>query len=104
MIQFRFLFLVTLLIEFGAGWAIIEAQALNHDVPSPSALEIKIGLLIPEPENLAAKHGAELAILEANQKGGYSGQPFQLVVRSTEGPWGTGSKESVSLGFDDEVV
>jgi len=104
MIQFRFLFLVALLIEFGAGLAIIEAQALNHDVPSPSTIEIKIGLLIPEPENMAAKDGAELAILEANQNGGYSGQPFQLVVRSTEGPWGTGSKESVNLVFDDEVV
>jgi branched-chain amino acid transport system substrate-binding protein len=104
MIQFRLLFLVSLLIVFGTGSAIIEAQNLNHSLSSPTTAAIKIGLLIPEPEALAAKHGAELAIFEANQKGGYSGHPFQLVVRSTEGPWGTGSKESVSLVFDDEVV
>jgi len=104
MIQFRFLFLVTLLIGLGTGLAIIEAQTSNRSVSSPTTTEIKIGLLIPELEKLAAKHGAELAIREANYKGGYSGHPFQLVVRSTEGPWGTGSKESVSLVFDDEVV
>jgi len=34
---------------------------------------IKIGLLIPDKENLAAKHGAELAIRKANEKGGCSG-------------------------------
>jgi branched-chain amino acid transport system substrate-binding protein len=104
MIQFRLLFLVGLLIVFGTGSAIIEAQNLNHSLSSPTTAAIKIGLLIPEPEALAAKHGAELAIREANYTGGYSGHQFQLVVRSTEGPWGTGSKESVSLVFDDEVV
>ncbi|NQU79931.1 MAG: hypothetical protein HQ543_00240 [Bacteroidetes bacterium] len=65
---------------------------------------IKIGLLIPDKEALAAKHSAELAIRKANSRGGYSGLPFQLVVRSTEGLWGNGSKDSVSLVFDDEVV
>ena len=73
-------------------------------VVSKQGETIKIGLLIPDKEALAAKHGAELAIRKANRRGGYSGLPFQLVVRSTKGPWGTGSKESVSLVFDDEVV
>ena len=104
MIQFRFLFLVTLFVGLCTGLTVIEAQTLNHSVPSSATAEIKIGLLIPDPEKLAAKHGAELAIREANYKGGYSGRLFQLVVRSTEGPWGTGSKESVNLVFDDEVV
>lgn len=94
MIQFRFLSLVVLLMAFGSGWSIIGAQDTA----------VKIGLLIPDPEASAAKHGAELAIREANEKGGYSGHPFHLVVRSTEGPWGAGSKESVSLVFEDEVV
>lgn len=104
MIQFRFLSFFTLLIGFGTGLNIISAQTLNHSVSSPANEEVKIGLLIPEPDNLAAKDGAELAIREANRNGGYSGHPFQLVVHSAEGPWGTGSKKSVSLIFDDEVV
>ena len=112
MIQFRLLSLVGLLMAFDTGSAIIGTQALNHSVSqctiaidkTKQGETIKIGLLIPDKEALAAKHGAELAIRKANRRGGYSGLPFQLVVRSTEGPWGTGSKESVSLVFDDKVV
>ena len=89
MIQLRLFFLAGLLMAFLVS---------NQDQP------IKIGLLIPDKEALAAKHGAELAIRKANRRGGYSGLPFQLIVRSAEGPWGAGSKESVSLVFDDEVV
>jgi branched-chain amino acid transport system substrate-binding protein len=65
---------------------------------------IKIGLLIADNKSLAAKHGAEMAILKANETGGYNKQPFQLIVRSMEGPWGTGSKEAVNLIFDEEVL
>lgn len=64
---------------------------------------IKIGLLIPDNKSIEAKFGAELAIQEANERGGINGQKFQLVTRSMEGPWGTGSKEAVSLIFDEEV-
>lgn len=64
---------------------------------------VKIGLLIPDNKSLAAEHGAEMAIRKANEKGGFNGRPFQLVVRSMEGPWGTGSKEAVNLIFEDEV-
>jgi branched-chain amino acid transport system substrate-binding protein len=66
--------------------------------------EIKIGLLIPDNKFLSARHGAEMALLEANQKGGLNGRPFQLVVRSMEGPWGTGSKQAVDLIFNEEVL
>ncbi len=65
---------------------------------------IRIGLLIPDQQTLSAKHGAELAIRRANDKGGYSGKNFKLITRSVEGPWGAGSKESVNLVFEDEVV
>jgi branched-chain amino acid transport system substrate-binding protein len=44
-----------------------------------------------------------MAIKEANMTGGYNGRPFQLMTRSMEGPWGTGSKQAVSLIFDDHV-
>lgn len=64
---------------------------------------IKIGLLIPDNKSLAARQGAELAIRNANQKAGPDGKHFSLVVKSLEGPWGTGSKQAVSLIFDDKV-
>lgn len=77
---------------------------MNHSISSLTTSTVNIGLLIPEPEAVAAKHGAELAIRQANRNGSYSGSPFHLIVHSTEGPWGTGSKLSVKLVFDDEVV
>ncbi|MCX6321065.1 MAG: ABC transporter substrate-binding protein [Bacteroidia bacterium] len=64
---------------------------------------VKIGLLIPDNKSVAAKHGAEMAVRKANEKGGFNGRPFQLVVHSMEGPWGTGSKEAVNLIFEEEV-
>jgi branched-chain amino acid transport system substrate-binding protein len=64
---------------------------------------VKIGLLLADSQSIAAKYGAELAIREANKKGGLNGRPFQLVVRSMEGPWGTGSKQAISLVFDEKV-
>jgi branched-chain amino acid transport system substrate-binding protein len=32
-----------------------------------------------------------------------NGRPFQLVVRSMEGPWGTGSKQAIDLIFEEKV-
>ena len=65
---------------------------------------IKIGLLIPESGYIAAKNGAELAIRKANEMGGFAKYQFHLIVRSMEGPWGTGSKQAVTLVFDENVV
>ena len=64
---------------------------------------IKIGLLIPSIKSLEARHGAEMAIRKANEGGGSKGHPFRLVIRSMEGPWGTGSKQAVDLIFKDHV-
>jgi len=64
---------------------------------------IKIGLLIPDNNSVAALQGAEMAIKKANENGGYKGKPFQLAVRSMEGPWGTGSKQAVDLIFKENV-
>ena len=104
MIQFRFLSLVGFIIVILIRSVIIEAQISNHAVSSSSPSTINIGLVIPDPDALAASHGAELAIREANNEGGYEGRPFNLIVHSSEGPWGTGSKVSVSMVFDEEVV
>ena len=78
-----------------------ESQA--RQIPPDSDSTVKIGLLIPDSNALSAKQGAEMAIEKANINGGYKGKPFQLVVRSMEGPWGTGSKQAVDLIFKENV-
>ena len=100
MVRFRSFTLVCFLIVFAGKADITGAQTLNHSNQQDE--KVKIGLLIPDPGALAAKHGAELAIREANRAAG--NRTFQLVVRSTDGPWGAGSKESVNMVFEDEVV
>ncbi len=64
---------------------------------------IRIGLLIPDSLKTNAEKSARMAIDEFNEKGGLQDRRLQLVVRSTEGPWGAGSKESVGLVYEDHV-
>lgn len=71
--------------------------------------EIKLGLLLSVPPEkdplaLAAKQGAELAVILANREGGYHGKSFKLIIRTADGLWGTGSKETVKFVYDDEVT
>ncbi|MBS0000901.1 MAG: ABC transporter substrate-binding protein [Cyclobacteriaceae bacterium] len=71
--------------------------------------DIKIGLLLPvSPDKdylaQAAQEGAELAVFLANQQGGYQGHPFRLIIRTADGLWGAGSKESVDFVHEDQVV
>lgn len=68
-----------------------------------SCQPVKIGLLITGNKSAAARQGAELAMRKANETGGLNGNKFQLVVRSMEGPWGTGSKQAVNLIFEENV-
>ena len=70
---------------------------------STNAKTVKIGLLISNNRSIAARNGAEMAIDKANEKEGFDGLHFQLVVKSMEGPWGTGSKEAVNLVFKEKV-
>lgn len=94
--MFRIFYLYLLI---GHYTLIGHAQTNPKQAPNP----VKIGLLISDKNAVAAKHGAELAILQANKKGGFNGSSFELVVRSMEGAWGTGAKEAVKMIFDDEV-
>lgn len=64
---------------------------------------ITIGLLLPDQSHAYIIPAAELAIEEANSIGGYENQDFRLFVRTAEGFWGAGSKESVSLVYEDHV-
>ncbi len=111
MIQFRLIYQIGLALILSIGSLLTHLPThkplLSGNAPpvkSEKPDSIRIGLLIPSWEATSAKNASELAIHIANEKGGYSGKPFDLVVRSVEGPWGAGSKESVSLVFDDNVV
>ncbi len=64
---------------------------------------VTIGLLVPDSSYTGVIGAAQEAIQLANEEGGFNGSPFKLVVRTTEGPWGAGSKESVALVYEDEV-
>lgn len=83
-------------------WVIINPGVKALQIKKESE-PVKIGLLIPDNKSVAAKYGAEMAVRRANENGGYNGRPFKLVVRSMEGPWGTGSKQAVDLIFEEEV-
>lgn len=81
-----------------------------------SSKTVNIGFLGPiennpeSPYGLAMLHGAQLAIAEANAKGGYgvsgmsSGRPYELKVHNDSAQWGASSTEAVKMIFDEHVV
>jgi len=81
---------------------IFTENAISQN-PWNQAPAIKIGLLVQDSSWTSAVHGAELAVSNANNYGGLNGRIFQLVVRSMEGPWGTGSKQAINLIFEEKV-
>jgi branched-chain amino acid transport system substrate-binding protein len=81
---------------------ITSGIAVAQDL-TPHKESVKIGLLVQESRWSSAVQGAELAVSNANKNGGLNGSIFQLVVRSMEGPWGTGSKQAVDLIFKEKV-
>jgi ABC-type branched-subunit amino acid transport system substrate-binding protein len=98
----------------------------GRDIPEPKNLtEVRIGFfgpLAPNPEAVFGTrmlHGAQLAIEEANARGGYGGKPFRLMqhndydnwqaktVYGDDRPtdptiWGSASNEVVKMVYDDE--
>jgi branched-chain amino acid transport system substrate-binding protein len=68
-----------------------------------SSENIKIGLLFSGEESGSSVKAAELAIHVANRDIVLDGRSFELVKRSTDGPWGIGSKQAVNFIFQDEV-
>ncbi len=77
---------------------------------------VNIGFLGPiennpeSPYGLAMLHGAQLAIEEANAKGGYgvsgmsSGRLYELKIHNDSAQWGASSTEAVKMVFDEHVV
>src|SRR5271166_4699564 len=98
-----------------------------RDIPEPKDLtEVRIGFFGPIEHNsesilgLRMLHGAQLAVEEANTRGGYGGKPFKLMlhndynnwqakavygdVRPTEPAiWGSASDETVKMAYDEKV-
>ncbi|MGA3011887.1 MAG: ABC transporter substrate-binding protein [Terracidiphilus sp.] len=98
-----------------------------RDIPEPKDLtEVRIGFFGPIEHNsesvlgLRMLHGAQLALEEANARGGYGGKPFKLMlhndynnwqakavygeVRPTEPAiWGSASDEAVKMAYDEKV-
>ncbi|MGA3135734.1 MAG: ABC transporter substrate-binding protein [Terracidiphilus sp.] len=96
-----------------------------RDIPEPKNLtEVRIGFfgpVEPNPESvfgLRMLHGAQLAVEEANARGGYGGKPFKLMphndydnwqaktVYGDDRPtdptiWGSASNETVKMVYDD---
>jgi branched-chain amino acid transport system substrate-binding protein len=98
----------------------------GRDLPEPKNLtEVRIGFFGPiehtpdEALGLRMLHGAQLAIDEANARGGYGGKPFRLMLhndydnwqakaeygddRPTDPTiWGSPSNETVKMIYDDQ--
>jgi ABC-type branched-subunit amino acid transport system substrate-binding protein len=98
----------------------------GRDIPEPKNLtEVRIGFFGPiehTPDALFGQrmlHGAQLAIDEANARGGYGGKPFRLMLhndydnwqakaeygddRPTDPTiWGSPSNEAVKMVYDDQ--
>lgn len=52
---------------------------------------------------LAMLHGAQMAIDEANTRGGYGGKPFRLKIHNDGALWGSSSNEIVKMVYDDQA-
>jgi branched-chain amino acid transport system substrate-binding protein len=81
----------------------------NREKPEPKGLtEVRIGFLGPLEGSPIVDYGnqmiqgVQLAIEEANAKGGYQGLPFVLMPHNDVGLWGASANEVVKM--DDEGV
>ncbi len=78
-------------------------------VPAGAVKEVRIGFLGPvenHPDQRLGRlmrNGAQLAIDEANARGGYGGKPFKLMVHNDNAVWGASSNEIVKMTYDDKV-
>jgi ABC-type branched-subunit amino acid transport system substrate-binding protein len=97
-----------------------------RSIPDPTDIsEVRIGFIGPiehHPDQvfgLRMLHGAQMAIDEANARGGYGGKPFKLMVHndydnwqaktvygpdrpSDSGIWGSPSDQAVKMVYDDQ--
>ena len=90
----------------------VEYNGAARDAVTPKAKdvdEVRIGFLGPienHPDQALGTlmlNGAQLAIEEANARGGYGGTPFKLMVHNDAAFWGAASNEIVKMAYDDKV-
>ena len=80
----------------------------REKLPPKDLKEVRIGFLGPLEGSAIASlgkqmlNGSALAIEEANNKGGYKGIPFELMVHNDVGLWGAAANEVVKM--NDEKV
>ena len=88
---------------------LVEYNGAARDVPEPQVTEVRIGFLGPvenHPDEALGKmmlKGAQMALDEANTRGGYCGKPFRLMVHNDQAIWGASSNEIVKMCYDDRV-
>ncbi len=97
----------------------------GREDPDPANLPaVRIGVLGPAKlrEGLQQRTGIQLAIEDANRRGGYcpkqnpSGSdreevahdhgrciPYEMIFRADDGPWGVGARQVVQLAYEDRV-
>src|SRR5208283_4090121 len=92
------------------------AARLRDYTEIEEAKSVNIGFLGPIENNyessygLPMLHGAQLAIEQANARGGYrptgsaQGKPYELKVHNDSAQWGASSTEAVKMIFDEHVV
>ncbi|HTV16294.1 MAG TPA: ABC transporter substrate-binding protein [Acidobacteriaceae bacterium] len=82
----------------------------GRDIPDPKEItEVRIGFLGPIAKQadqvfgLRMLHGAQLAIDEANARGGYGGKPFRLMVHDDYNNWQFGSEYGEPRPTDPQI-
>ncbi len=96
-------YLYTKLVEYNG------AARDERTIPASEVSEVKIGFLGPIYQHKDIKlgtamlNGAQMAIDEANARGGYGGKPFVLKVHNDGAVWGAASNEIVKMTYDDKV-
>lgn len=85
------------------GQATVLSSSLKPELSSSKPDTINIGFILSGENHLSAKHAAQLAIQNANNKVDKRNQYLNLIVRSANGPWGAGSNELVKMVHNDEV-
>jgi branched-chain amino acid transport system substrate-binding protein len=91
---------------------LVEYNGGARDVPTvkPEDVdEVRIGFLGPvenHPDEKLGRmmlNGSQLAIDEANARGGYGGKPFKLMIHNDQAVWGASSNEIVKMAYEDKV-
>jgi len=80
----------------------------GREVPDPAGIdEVLIGYFGPDdpshPQGGDMWCAAQMAIEEANRRGGYRGKRFRLVAGWSKGPWHTGGAQLIRMVYRDKV-